>query len=535
MTNTLRVLALLFLGLVLLPSFASASERVALVIGNGAYAFGPLDNAANDARLMTQSLEQTGFSVSLLLDADERAMKTAIRTFADRLQSSSPDTVALFYFAGHGVQLNGRNYLIPTKAEVRSAADVEFASIEAQWVLDLIGESRKNLSIVILDACRNNPFPSIARSAPRGLARMDAPRGSLLAFSTAPGAVALDGLSNNSPYTSALARKILEPGLKIEEVFKEVRREVLTTTKDQQVPWESSSLIGDFYFSGSAGAAPLPASLPASIPPGKTFRDCADCPEMASLPGGKFTMGGSDGESGEEPTEVAVRSFAIGRYEVTRGEFRKFVNATGRRVKDGCWHWWLVWGFDAGRAWDKPGYEQSDNHPVVCTTYQDARAYADWITQISGKRYRLPSEAEWEYAASAGKGRMPWGTDYDASCAYANVHDRTGKSLGVPLSSVACDDGYVMTAPVGQFIANAYGLSDMIGNGWEMVDDCWNKSHRGRPLTAASRQDGDCGFRVWKGSNMTNYGDSFRSEHRQPNSTSQPNIYGGFRLVRDLN
>ncbi|MEM7667972.1 MAG: SUMF1/EgtB/PvdO family nonheme iron enzyme [Pseudomonadota bacterium] len=530
-----RFLCLFLIAGLTTAGHSDAEERVALVVGNGAYTFGPLDNAANDARLVTQSLEQTGFDVTTVIDADERMMKTAIRAFADRLKSSGPDTVALFYFAGHGVQLNGRNYLIPTRAEVRSAADVEFAAIDAQWVLDLIGESRKNLSIIVLDACRNNPFPSISRSVPEGLARMDAPRGSLLAFSTAPGEVALDGLGDNSPYTSALARKILEPGLKVEEVFKEVRREVLSSTGNQQIPWESSSLVGDFYFSGNATTAVSAVSAPVSIAPGKTFRDCPDCPEMVSIPGGTFSMGGRDGESGFEQASVTVRPFAIGRYEVTLGQFRRFVKARGREIGPGCWTWWLAWIFDGNRAWDKPGFAQRDDHPVVCTTYQDARAYADWVTEISGKRYRLPSEAEWEYAASSGTGRMPWGADFDSACAYGNVHDVSGATLGVPLSSVACDDGHVMTAPVGQFRANVYGLYDVIGNGWEMVDDCWNPSHKGRPPSAASRQGGDCQYRVWKGSYVTNYSDSFRSEHRQPASASQPNIYGGFRLVRDLN
>ncbi|MEM9059243.1 MAG: SUMF1/EgtB/PvdO family nonheme iron enzyme [Pseudomonadota bacterium] len=516
-----------------------AAQRLALVIGNGAYAFSPLRNPVNDADSMASALRQTGFDVTQATDVGLRAFKSAVSVFARRVRGAGPEAVALFYFAGHGVQIDGRNLLLPVDVDLATATDLEYSSVEAQWVLDLIGESRAQMSVIILDACRNNPFVASSRSLRRGLARMDAPRGSILAYSTAPGEVALDGAGQNSPYSEALAEQILTPGLKIEEMFKNVRRQVLATTQEKQVPWESSSLVGDFYFAGAGGAAvalrPI-STAPAgwSATSGSRFRDCPECPEMVAIPGGDFQMGGEGGERGDGRVAVSVAGFALSRTEVTRAAFARFVQDTGRRIDPGCWYWWGVWLFDGDRTWRDPGFAQTDDHPVVCNTYDDARAYTDWLTAKSGQRYRLPSEAEWEYAASAGTGQAPWGDNVDLACGDANVHDAQGASVGVPLSSSRCDDGFVWTAPVGSFNANAFGLHDMMGNGWEMVDDCWNPSHDGRPATGGSRTSGDCNMRIYKGSNVLNFRDSYVPQHRFAGVGAQPGIYGGFRVARDL-
>ena len=184
---------------------AQASPRLALVIGNQSYDASPLANPAADARLMSSALTEAGFAVEMLIDADRRTMKQAVRAFADRLRGAGPSAVSVFYFAGHGVQVDGRNFLIPVGAGIDTAADLEFETVEAQWTLDRIGESGVELSVFVLDACRNNPFRSMSRAGTRGLARMDAPRGSILSYSTVPGDAALDGDGANSPYTAALA------------------------------------------------------------------------------------------------------------------------------------------------------------------------------------------------------------------------------------------------------------------------------------------------------------------------------------------
>ncbi len=532
------------LALLMAPGTALAEVRLALVVGNGAYKTGPLRNPGNDASSVGSALEASGFTVTTLVDADREAMKRGIRAFAETLRGAGEDSVAVFYYAGHGVQVKGRNYLVPLKAELTSAADVEFETIEAQWVLDLIGDSRAGLSVIILDACRNNPFRAISRSADRGLARMDAPRGSILAYSTAPGEVALDGEGTNSPYTAALAKAMRVPGLKIEEMFKQVRREVLAATGDRQIPWESSSLIGDFYFSGSAGVttAALTPQTPQAAPvsPGKSFRDCPDCPEMKSVAGGRFLLGSASNEPGRTPPEgpqieVSLRPYAIGTNEVTIGQFRRFVEETGHKMHAGCWHWALTWLWDTGRTWQNPGWKQTDRHPIMCTTWHDAAAYAEWLSAKTGQRYRLPSEAEWEFAAGGGEGRAPWGTNPDLACLDANIYDRSMvDAYGAWYSHAGCADAFAESAPVGSLKPNQIGIYDMIGNAWEWTQDCWNAAHTGHPDNGAARQTGDCNLRVRKGGSFASPAEWYRPAWREGGVAKDPNIYGGFRVARDM-
>lgn len=255
------------LGLAMLTGSAQAAERLALVIGNGGYANAPLANAVSDSRRIADALADTGFQVVHLIDADRREMRAAARALSAMKAAAGRGATTLFYFAGHGVQVDGRNYLIPIDADVREPADLAYDAVDARWVLDQIGPSFTGLSIVVLDACRDNPFPSATRGGPRGLAQMSAPAGALLAYATAPGTAAFDGDGDASPYSGALARAIREPGLKIEEVFKRVRRQVYAETDGKQVPWESSSLIGDFYFAGAEGPSVSASSLAAISSP----------------------------------------------------------------------------------------------------------------------------------------------------------------------------------------------------------------------------------------------------------------------------
>ena len=248
---------------------AAAAERMALVIGNGAYSsLGRLDNPVSDARLIAGALERTGFRVTLVTEANQAEMKRAIADFGRRLRSAPRDSVGLFYYAGHGVQAHGRNYLIPVGTDVRDEADLDIFGVQADWVLGQMESAGNAINIVVLDACRNNPFARSFRSVERGLARMSAPTGSFLAYATAPGDVAVDGTGRNSPYSAALARAIQTPGVPIEQVFKQVRIDVLEMTGGQQTPWESSSLTGDFYFNrGGGGSAPAVAARPQASAP----------------------------------------------------------------------------------------------------------------------------------------------------------------------------------------------------------------------------------------------------------------------------
>ena len=291
-------LALLAVALLLPADVQAAETRIALVVGNSAYASGPLLNPANDARLVAQALSQLGFEVIERRDADQNTMKRAIQEFGERLDKGGPQAVGLFYYAGHGVQLNGRNYLIPTKANIEREGDVEIEAVSADWVIEQMRYARNRLNIVILDACRNNPFNRSMRSADRGLASMDAPAGILIAYSTAPGAVAEDGSGRNSPYTTSLTRAMLEVHQPLEQVFKHVRADVMSATAGKQVPWEASSLTGeDYYFNGPAAAAlanSVPTPVPTPVP--APARSAAGATDTAAAGSGSSTAG--SGNSG---------------------------------------------------------------------------------------------------------------------------------------------------------------------------------------------------------------------------------------------
>jgi len=248
-------------------SFA-ASPRIALVIGNSNYKIAPsLPNPANDARLMSKTLRGLGFDVIERIDADRETMLLATFELQDRLIAVGKDAVGLFYYAGHGVQVGGENYFIPLKTEIVQEREVPVKAVSASFVLKQMEFAGNRMNFVILDACRNNPFPASTRATTRGLARMNAPTGSLVAYSTGPGEVAADGVGGNSPYVLALTEAMQLPGVPAELMFKRVREQVLEATNDKQTPWEESSLKGaDFYFNSPTAVLISPAPTPAILP-----------------------------------------------------------------------------------------------------------------------------------------------------------------------------------------------------------------------------------------------------------------------------
>ncbi len=241
----------LVMAMILAVQSAAAEKRVALVIGNGAYAkVGVLPNPPNDARLIGRTLRSVGFDVIEVIDTTQKQMKQAIKKFGNKLEAGGKDTVGLFYYAGHGIQVGSENYLIPVNAEINNEKDVDIESVSANTVLRSMEFAGNRVNIVIMDACRNNPYKRGFRSAARGLAKMEATSGTLIAYATALGDVAADGRGANSPYSKALAKAMSIPGITVERMFKTVRNTVATATDKAQIPWESSSLIGeDFYFS----------------------------------------------------------------------------------------------------------------------------------------------------------------------------------------------------------------------------------------------------------------------------------------------
>jgi uncharacterized protein YecT (DUF1311 family) len=248
----------LILALVMACGVATAhgEQRMALVIGEAAYKRAPLANATNDARLIASQLKILQFEVFAHYDVGLRDMKRAVQAFSAALKAGGKDSVAFIYYAGHGVQVKGENYLIPVDETINGEGDVDIDSVSVSSLMSMLDHAETSVNVIIFDACRINPF-GYARGGERGLARVDAPRGSLVAFSTSPGKVAADGKGGNSPYTAALAQAIAEPGARIEDVFKKVRVAVSAATGGEQTPWESTSLTGDFYPAGGAGVTPV--------------------------------------------------------------------------------------------------------------------------------------------------------------------------------------------------------------------------------------------------------------------------------------
>ncbi|MGA2401954.1 MAG: SUMF1/EgtB/PvdO family nonheme iron enzyme [Syntrophobacteraceae bacterium] len=522
-------------------------KRTALVIGNAAYASGPLRNPVNDARAMAKALEDLSFEVTLKENLDQKQMKREIQVFGEKLQKGG---VGLFYYAGHGIQVNGRNYLLPVGAAIEHEKQVEYEAVDLGAVLSEMDYAHARMNIVILDACRDNPFARSFRSTSQGLASVDAPTGTLIAYATAPGSVANDGQGENGVYTGELIKAMIQPGLKIEDVFKQVRSAVREATGGRQVPWESSSLEGDFYFLFPQHQPPVQA---ASIPPkpspqGASERSASGQAEESTsrgeklsrslktwkepvtglvfvwVPGGCFLMGSpkseKDRSEDEGPVhEVCVDGFWMGKTAVTNAQFRQFQKEHDSR--------------------DYAGHSlNGDSQPAVFVSWQDANNFSQWLTGQNGGQYnfRLPTEAEWEYACRAGSETTRyWGEDSSRACIYENVADYTAeKQLGIK-SVHECDDGYAATAPVGSFQSNAFGLYDMLGNVLEWCSDVYGvDSYVRHDRSNPQNTDVSMGqSRVIRGGCWHGSADSTRCAVRRSGLPDGMNDDLGFRIVRE--
>ena len=627
------VAAILAVVVLATPTVVLANGRVALVVGNSTYAhIGRLPNPDNDARDMSAALRRLGFDVTTELDADRAELTKALRSFTR--QSAGAD-VSLVFYAGHGIEMDGVNYLVPVDARLQRDVDVRFETVTLDDLLvSTVGAS---LRLVILDACRDNP---LGRSMQRTAAFRSVSGGSfadlneellgdetLVAFAAAAGTTAADGRGRNSPYTAALLAYLEEP-LELTALFRRVRAQVLEATNGNQRPHEYASLVREHYLRGATGPGTVvvaasaaadmraqetvfwqsisnsadPADFQAyleefpngtfarlarnrvaalganggdpptaerphpgvSPPPpvdrprpvaASGFRDCDDCPEMAVVPAGTFRMGcvwGDECRNNEHPVhDVEVASFALSKYEVTRGQFAAFVAATDH-VARGCYvHVWDVrsfardrwkWETDQQASWEVPGFEQQAIEPVVCVSWEDAKAYVRWLSRETGQDYRLPSEAEWEYAARAGTTTpFYWGTRVNEHCSHANGTDRTAERTFRRRSSIFawrssdCTDGVARTAAVGSYSPNAFGLYDMAGNVDELVEDCWHDNYSGAPRDGSAwTSGGDCSRRVGRGGSWNWRVEDLRSAARGgPRAGFRSSTYG-FRVARTL-
>ena len=278
---------------------------------------------------------------------------------------------------------------------------------------------------------------------------------------------------------------------------------------------------------------------------GEGIRDCDECPELVVVPAGSFMMGSPSSEAGRDADQGPVHRvtiaapFAVGVNEVTRGEYARFVAATGRGSGGSCRTFeGGKWEERSGRDWRRPGFNQTDAHPVVCVDWEDAKSYVRWMSGETGKEYRLLSESEWEYAARGGTGTARyWGESASGQCRYGNGADRSLKRRYSDWrwDTVGCDDGAVHTAEVGTYEANGYGLHDVLGNVWEWVGDCWHDSYAGAPSDGSAwTGSGDCGKRVLRGGSWFFEPGDLRSAYRSRGSTGFRDNDVGFRVARTL-
>ncbi len=436
--------------LLLTVATAAAEPRLALVIGNGAYQEAPLKNPVNDARDMAAKLRELGFQVIERFDANRQTLRQALREFEQGLRQQRG--VGLFYYAGHGVQLKGQNYLIPVGVDIRQEFEVPDEALDADAVLRAMEAAGNQLNIVILDACRNNPFVRGVGGGGRGLARMDGPVGTFIAYATAPGAISQDGNGRNSPYTRGLLAAMSAPGLSLEQVFKQVLVAVEQETGGTQIPWVASSLRGDFFFKPSLASplAPTPKEPPTSAgavdPPTTGAKEPAgrQPEETASTPSGSGPApAAADSPAPKtaflEPALVENdnQGVAISRHPVSLEHYRRFADATGRVA---------------------PAPASDSVEDPVRVTWREAMDYAAWLTATSKRTYRLPTESEWERAVQGKQdSQSPAGEEREWTCSeyrrnYEGQEQRCAEQLPEAVT-IRVDTGRAGADPLSEDLA----------------------------------------------------------------------------------
>ncbi|ASM76736.1 hypothetical protein VITFI_CDS0958 [Vitreoscilla filiformis] len=507
------------------------AARLALVIGNKDYLLSPLKNPVNDAVAMDKALRQLGFNVTLVRNLRRDDIGRTLETFTNRIQPG--DDVVLFY-AGHGLQVKGVNYLPAVDAVIKVEADVPLNSINLSQWLERLDESKAGVKLLLIDACRDNPYTRSFRSAQRGLAKLDAaPSGTLLHFATRPGSVAADGTGSNGLYTSYLLKHLSTPGVPVESMLKRVAADVRQSSQNDQQPWMEGALDGEFFFRpGSVtvasadpppptpAAPPTPTQTPAPPPApaatakptasmsrvggiqaGQTDRECIKdvCFSLVGIPAGRFQMGSPEQEAGrwehEGPTRtVTVSGFWMGQHEVTQGLWRAVMG-------DGATQLMLS--------------RCGDHCPVIGIGRGDAQEFAEALSKLTGKRYIVPSEAQWEYAARAGTTtRWSFGDEERHLGEYAWYADNSDKRLH----------------PTGQKKPNPWGLYDVYGNAWEIVRDTWHDSYTDAPTDGSAW--GASGLAVARGGSWDSVHQSTRSANRVRSLPLVMSLFTGLRIAR---
>jgi formylglycine-generating enzyme required for sulfatase activity len=550
----------------------TSGKRVALVIGNANYpdASSPVPTAVKDARSLAEELRREDFDVDERENANRETMRRAIDGFLSKIQ---PGSAALLYFGGFGIQSARQSYLIPVDAQIWSEPEVKRDGFGVDDILSQMGQRGARVKIAIVDASRRNPYERRFRAFSAGLATIDPPDGTLAIFAASPGKLSNDGTSDISLFMQELLKEIRTPDNTAEDAFNHARLGVSRASNREQIPWFVSSLNEDFSFAKGGGtpsanlsrppspapaatppvpptsppvvaapalppspppppppvssrppaqsppppsAAPAPAQVAttaaASAPsvqpgallrPGDSLRDCPDCPELVVIPSGSSDMGAAATPFDRPVHRVTLAEpFAMSRNEITFDDWDKCVAAGGCRFKP-----------------DDRGWGRGDR-PVINVSWSDAKEYAAWLGQKTGKPYRLPSEAEWEYAARGGtKTPFYWGTQVGARM--ANCRDcQTGEP--------------VQTLSVGSFPPNPFGLNDMAGNAAEWLEDCWNESYKGAPSDGSAWANGSCSLRALRGGSFDAQSAYLKSAARFRYDSDVRFFGNGFRVARKL-
>jgi formylglycine-generating enzyme required for sulfatase activity len=540
----------------------ATEPRIALVIGDADYrgAAKPT-TAVADAEALKKELAEHGFQVVYRVNADRQTMLEAIDEFVSKL---SPGAVSLVYFSGIGTNSDGVNYLIPIDKTIQGDSDISHAGIDFGKLLDRIVLAQTKFSLAIIDACHDGLSQGAEHSLGAKkkclLPPTSNPKGIMVVYAAGSNQEALDHLGANDFDPNGLfmrefLKSMQKPGLKAQDVVRDAKQAVIDHTKTaglQQSPEIYDHSLGTFFFSGPSTSLQRPPPLPqasapsgdGSQPPGWGFRDCPDCPEMVVVPPGGFVMGSKTAEATKEgipdllvtwerpPHPVMIsRSFALGKYPVTRGEFAAFARDTGYSP-NGCYlNKNNKLSFDQAGNWHNPGFAQNDDHPVVCVSYEDAQRYVTWLNEkvrrISPASYRepgpyrLPSEAEWEYAARGGTTAARWWGD-DIGSGRANCYGCGGQWDGK------------QTSPTGSFKPNPFGLFDMLGNVFQWTEDCGQWSYIGAPSDGAAWTVGDCGNHIARGGSWFAAPRYVRSAGRQQFSADRRLSDTGFRLTKTL-
>lgn len=566
---------------------AAGEQRVALVIGNSGYADSPLRNPVNDARAMAQALQRLGFTVIKRENLKAKEIGPALREFRSRLSAGA---TALFFYAGHGLQVKGVNYLPTVDAEIDAEEDVPTQSLNVNAVFDLMEEAKTRVNLVLLDACRNNPFTRRFRSAAGGLAKVDAASGTLISFATRPGSVAADGEGANGLYTEHLLRHMNEAGVPIEQVLKRVGSGVKLASKGRQEPWSEGLIEGEFYFRAPASVG-APAAVPAAVQAvdpaaleielWNSVKDSRSADELKAYldqyPSGRFAAVAKArlrvlAAPPAAQVASAAPSVAATRPPAAPGSIAAMTPGTAFRDCDVCPEMVVIpaGSFTMGSPaseqgrFDNEGPQHQVNigRPFAAGKYEVT--FDEWDACMReggcshnpsdngwGRGRRPVINVSWEDARSytewlSRKTGQRYGLPTEAQWEYAARAGTTtafsfGSSINPQQANYDSGVSYAgsptavsrrQSVPVGSYPANAFGLHDVHGNVWEWTEDCVNSNYNGAPSDGSAWTSDNCGQRVLRGGSWDYNTFNARSANRISYIPSDRLNSNGFRIAR---